>query len=157
MRCTKEIRSTISKTIEDLAQPIRVQLADEKQKENERLDKWREEHLAVLKKRLHPVIHGWASDLKKDFPEYHWDNGDTPDELIDFLFRELFRVSSWGRNTFDASSDKVAECNKRLADYSDKIAELENEVIIQVSFVKSMEELKELLNSIKERMDRIAY
>lgn len=157
MRCTKEIRKSISAAIEEAAQPNRLKLVEEMRTEEKSFNLIKETYLDTLKKEIRPIFSHWFKKFLKENPEYFFSHAKTAGEFTDNLMEEIFKTTYYCTYMFEIRSNRIEEYNQRLKSYSDKVADLENSVIIEVSFVKSMDELKQLVDSIKERVKQIAY
>lgn len=153
MRCTNDVRALIARQIAQVANPITDNYRKEINNESSRLEHWQKEQFKELAEQLYPVVYAWAKTMKKNYSKNIWKTASNSKDLAK-QFIEWFFETNWHRTSCPSlTSEKLNELTDKKNKFTNFVEKLNAETCLDVSFVKTKEELNMLIDKAKKQVE----
>lgn len=149
MRCTNDIKARIQSNVRAIVNEIKQDYSRREEEEKSKISYWRAEKFKSLQFELQPIIKEWAKKLKKNYSSYTWESCLSSEDLFNKVVQKMFNEKGWNDQFPKVTTKKLIELQKKQDEFKAFVENTLNETYVKVSFVKSLEELDDLIEQAK--------
>ena len=149
MRCTNDIKSRINNEVKLTVDEITVKYSKAIETEQDKINLWRKNKLNNLREQIKPLVLAWAKELKKNSSSYIWEECSSSIELSEKCVEKMFKTTGWNTSFPTVSTKKLKNLKDQKEIFKTKVKSILTDTYIKVSFVKSLDELNDLIEQTK--------